>query len=337
MRKRRCVTILLMFLFLIMLISSVQAGTIEHANKRWEISGAEKSIVNVQAYRIFNPVFYRDVSLTVVTPRTNVIIYRIKPGDTLERIAFRKGCTTQDLVKINKLNSTDVTTGQILIIIQKPQRVESRPTEKAQPDDKQETELELVPEPDIDLIPKAQPKTTSKPDPVPSPKPNPVTSEPKPETQSQQKPVEEAEPKPDPAPEVEVDPNLSKLTADEQLMFNLLNQARAERGLEPLKIHMGLVKLARMKSQDMVDLDYFSHESPTYGSAFDMMKNAGITYKKAAENIAGNSSVEGAHSSLMNSSGHRSNILNSSFTHVGIGIVNGSKYGKIFTQMFIQK
>jgi len=68
-----------------------------------------------------------------------------------------------------------------------------------------------------------------------------------------------------------------------------------------------------------------------------MMRANGVQYIRAGENLAGNPSVQGAHTSLMNSPGHRANILNPYYTHVGIGIINGSRYGKIFTQMFIQK
>ncbi|GEN34862.1 CAP domain-containing protein [Aneurinibacillus danicus] len=124
------------------------------------------------------------------------------------------------------------------------------------------------------------------------------------------------------------------LTADEKQMLDLVNQERAKQGLAPLKINMELQKLARMKSKDMIDKNYFSHQSPTYGSPFDMMNKYGVQYRTAGENIAGNSSVQGAHKSLMNSDGHRKNILNPAFTEVGIGIVDGGPYGKMFTQMF---
>ena len=77
-----------------------------------------------------------------------------------------------------------------------------------------------------------------------------------------------------------------------------------------------------MKSQDMMNHDYFGHQSPTYGSPFDMMKSAGIQYRTAGE-TAGAHTVEIAHHNLMNSPGHRQNILNSAFTHVGVGVVKG--------------
>ena len=68
-----------------------------------------------------------------------------------------------------------------------------------------------------------------------------------------------------------------------------------------------------------------------------MMKKFGISYKTAGENIAGNSNNSSAVTAWMNSEGHRANILNSSFNYTGVGVINGSKYGKIYVQMFIGK
>jgi len=98
---------------------------------------------------------------------------------------------------------------------------------------------------------------------------------------------------------------------------------------------LSLVNLARLKAQDMIDKKYFSHTSPTYGSAFDMMKAAGISYSYAGENLAGAPSVEGAQTGLMNSAGHRANILNPNYSRIGIGVIDGGPYGKMFVQMFV--
>ncbi|HHX29091.1 MAG: CAP domain-containing protein [Bacillota bacterium] len=130
-------------------------------------------------------------------------------------------------------------------------------------------------------------------------------------------------------------PEPSGLTAEEREMVTLVNQERAKAGLKPLAVDMRLVKLARMKSQDMINKKYFGHQSPTYGSPFDMMKREGITYRTAGENLAGASTVTRAHDLLMQSSGHRKNILNPAFTHIGIGVIKGGPYGTMFTQMFI--
>ncbi len=129
----------------------------------------------------------------------------------------------------------------------------------------------------------------------------------------------------------------TNLTADEQEVFNLINKQRTNNGLSPLQIDAEAQNVARIKAQDMVNNNYFSHNSPTYGSPFDMLKSFKVSYKTAGENIAGNSSNTAAVNAWMNSSGHKANILNSSFNYTGIGVVNGSKYGKIYVQIFIGK
>lgn len=128
-----------------------------------------------------------------------------------------------------------------------------------------------------------------------------------------------------------------EMTADEQTIFNLVNEARKSAGLSELKLDKELLRVARIKSKDMVDNNYFSHTSPTYGTPFQMIKNFGISYRSAGENIAGNSTAKKAFDAWMNSSGHKANILGSSFTSTGIGVVDSPVYGKILTQMFIGK
>ena len=127
------------------------------------------------------------------------------------------------------------------------------------------------------------------------------------------------------------------MSTDEKEVFNLINTQRNNNGLPSLKIDSEVQKVARIKAQDMADNNYFSHTSPTYGSPFDMLKSFKVSYKTAGENIAGNSSNSGAVNAWMNSSGHKANILNSSFNYTGIGVVSSNKYGKIFVQMFIGK
>lgn len=129
----------------------------------------------------------------------------------------------------------------------------------------------------------------------------------------------------------------SDLNADEQEVFNLINQQRINNGLSSLKIDLEVQRVARIKAQDMVDNNYFSHTSPVYGSPFNMLSNFKISYRSAAENIAGNSSNSGAVTAWMNSSGHKANILNSSYNYTGVGVVSSPIYGKIYVQMFIGK
>lgn len=119
-------------------------------------------------------------------------------------------------------------------------------------------------------------------------------------------------------------------------MLDLVNQERAKVGAPPLKMDQKLVEVARIKSQDMIDNNYFAHTSPTYGDPFQMMRSFGIDYIRAGENLAGNPSLTGAHTALMNSPGHRANILNAEYTHMGIGVVKGGRYGMMITQLFIR-
>jgi uncharacterized YkwD family protein len=129
----------------------------------------------------------------------------------------------------------------------------------------------------------------------------------------------------------------SELTADEKEMVQLVNKERASKGLTPYQVDMQLTKVARVKAQEMVDKGYFSHTSPTYGSPFQMMESFGINYRAAAENIAQNQKVNGAHQMFMNSSGHKANIMSGSYDYVGIAVVNGGPHGKTFVQMFLKK
>lgn len=129
-------------------------------------------------------------------------------------------------------------------------------------------------------------------------------------------------------------PAAPDLSADEQRMLDLLNTARASEGLQPLRADADLTRLARMKARDMVDKGYFDHTSPTYGTPFSMIKAAGINYRHAGENLAGAPSVDTAHSSLMNSPGHRANIMSPNYTRAGIGAADGGPYGKMFVQLF---
>ena len=124
---------------------------------------------------------------------------------------------------------------------------------------------------------------------------------------------------------------------EEQHMLDLVNAVRAEQGIAPLEFDMELQEVARIKAKDMVDNDYFSHTSPTYGSPFDMMKDFDIKYSYAGENIAKNISVQKAFDAWMNSDGHRKNILNSRYEYIGIGIADNPSGGKIYVQMFIKK
>ncbi len=121
--------------------------------------------------------------------------------------------------------------------------------------------------------------------------------------------------------------------AYEQEVIRLTNIERAKYGLKPLTEDWELSRVARYKSQDMHDRRYFDHNSPTYGTPFQMMKSFGLTYRSAGENIAmGYRTPQAVVTGWMNSSGHRANILNSSYTKIGVGYVADGNY---WTQQFI--
>ena len=125
------------------------------------------------------------------------------------------------------------------------------------------------------------------------------------------------------------------ITSFEQQVIDLTNEKRASRGLKPLNANWELSRVARYKSQDMANNKYFSHTSPTYGSPFNMIKNFGIKYRSAGENIAyGQRTPAQVVNSWWNSAGHRANMLNANYTDIGVGYVANGNY---WTQMFIQQ
>lgn len=127
----------------------------------------------------------------------------------------------------------------------------------------------------------------------------------------------------------------TSVTAFEQEVIRLVNEIRVQNGLKTLTYDWELSRVARIKSQDMKDNRYFAHNSPVYGTPFQMMKNFGISYRSAGENIAkGYATPQSVVNGWMNSSGHRANILNANYTHIGVGYVAGGNY---WTQMFIRK
>ena len=128
------------------------------------------------------------------------------------------------------------------------------------------------------------------------------------------------------------------LTQDEQEMLDLINNERALQGLEPLEPDARLAKSARYHSQEMIDLNYFSHVSPKLGSLMNRLKIMGIKDQEGqGENIVAASSTELAFIQLMTSPEHKENMLNPNYTHIGIGIRDGGEYGKMVTQDFVEQ
>jgi len=118
-------------------------------------------------------------------------------------------------------------------------------------------------------------------------------------------------------------------------IFQLLNNERAKAGLNSLVYNTALNGLAFMKCREMVEKSYFSHQSPTYGSPFDMIRSNGISYICAGENLAIDSNADYAHTAWMNSPEHRKNILHRSFTQVGIGVHPKGNGSYTYAQLFI--
>ena len=118
-------------------------------------------------------------------------------------------------------------------------------------------------------------------------------------------------------------------------VVTLVNKERASNGMQSLASDRQLAKLAQMKAEDMAKNGYFSHISPTYGSAFDMMKKYGVSYKTAGENIAkGQKTAQSVMNGWMHSSGHRANILKSDYTKIGVGYAKASDGTTCWVQIF---
>ena len=174
--------------------------------------------------------------------------------------------------------------------------------------------------------PQQKPESTpSTPSTTPQQKPESTPSTPS--TTPQQKPESTPEQKPS-----------TDFSSYQQQVLDLVNAERTKRGIFALTLDSNLSSVATKKSQDMVNKNYFDHTSPTYGSPFDMMKQFGISYRTAGENIAkGQKTPQEVVTAWMNSEGHRKNILNPNFTNLGVGIAKDSKGTTYWTQMFIGK
>ena len=132
-------------------------------------------------------------------------------------------------------------------------------------------------------------------------------------------------------------PDSNPLKTHELQVFELVNKERVNRGLAPYKYSAELSRVARFKSQDMIDKGYFSHQSPTYGSPFKMMEKFGLKFSAGGENIAyGQRTASEVMNSWMNSAGHKANILSQSFSHIGIGVAKAANGTLYWTQMFMK-
>ena len=175
---------------------------------------------------------------------------------------------------------------------------------------------------------KTPPAPTEVPTPEPTVTPAP-TATPTPEPTAMPSPTEVP-------PFTDEDYTTGSITAQEENAFLLLNQDRAANGRSALELDPALCDLARLKSRDMYLNHYFSHTSPTYGSAAQMLSAYGYAFTSVGENIAHHATVEKAQAAFMSSSGHRQNILGSQWTKVGIGVWEDSQGFVYVTQLFVR-
>ena len=174
-------------------------------------------------------------------------------------------------------------------------------------------------------VPSDQPAETDAPD-----EPSQPAEQPSEPSQPAEQPTEPSQPAEPSQPSES--PSAVAANAYEREVIRLVNAERAKYGLGALQEDAALTRTARMKSQDMHDNRYFDHNSPTYGTPFQLMKSQGVSYRTAGENIAmGYATPEAVVSAWMNSPGHRANILNASYTKIGVGYVASGNY---WTQHF---
>ena len=132
--------------------------------------------------------------------------------------------------------------------------------------------------------------------------------------------------------------NIQDVESNEALeVLRLVNEERKKQGLNELTLNHTLNGVATKKAEDMRDNNYFSHDSPRYGSPFEMLQSFGVKYSSAGENIAaGQKNAQQVMNDWMNSSGHRANILNKNYTELGVGFVEGGSYGTYWVQEFVK-
>ncbi|PAB60441.1 SafA/ExsA family spore coat assembly protein [Anaeromicrobium sediminis] len=132
-------------------------------------------------------------------------------------------------------------------------------------------------------------------------------------------------------------PNIADVKNLENEVIRLVNVERSKNGLPALKANWQLSRCARYKSQDMINKNYFSHQSPTYGSPFKMMESFGLRFSSAGENIAkGQRTPQAVMNAWMNSPGHRNNILSKTYTEIGVGLAKDKNGVCYWTQMFMK-
>lgn len=239
-------------------------------------------------------------------------------------------------------NINKVTKNQLFKLVEKKAVTTSKPVKKQQQQQvKSPVKQQQEPSP-VTEVPKQQPTkevVTEETKQQPQQPEKIETETPKQQEQQPTTPVAETPQQPEKNEAVKETPasstEVTGTNAFEQQVLTLTNAERAKQGLAALQADTKLMAAAREKSVDMQKNNYFSHTSPTFGSPFDRLKALGISYKSAGENIAqGQRTPAEVVQAWMDSPGHRANILNTSYTHLGVGFVENGYY---WTQQFIQK
>ena len=249
------------------------------------------------------------------------------PVNALSKTCYKKVMTTKSVyIYVNGVKYKFPLTPSCPNVPSKPESTPNNPS--TTPEQKPESTPSTP-----STTPQQKPESTpSTPSTTPQQKPESTPSTPS--TTPQQKP-ESTPSKPSTTPEQKPSTDFSSY---QQQVLDLVNAERTKRGISALTLDSNLSSVATKKSQDMVNKNYFDHTSPTYGSPFDMMKQFGISYRTAGENIAkGQKTPQEVVTAWMNSEGHRKNILNPNFTNLGVGIAKDSKGTTYWTQMFIGK
>lgn len=127
----------------------------------------------------------------------------------------------------------------------------------------------------------------------------------------------------------------ANLTQEEEETLDLINAYRKENGLSELKTFSKLQDVAKLKAEDLVKNEYFSHTSPNLGTPFEMLQSNNVEYIIAGENLAGNTTPERAVEAWINSNSHRENILEEDFEYTGICVIESPVYGRVFVQLFV--
>ena len=254
------------------------------------------------------------------------------PVNALSKTCYKKVMTTKSVyIYVNGVKYKLLLTPSCPNVPSKPESTPNNPstTPQQKPESTPSTPSttpQQKPESTPSTTPQQKPESTpSTPSTTPQQKPESTPSTPS--TTPQQKPESTPEQKPS-----------TDFSSYQQQVLDLVNAERTKRGISALTLDSNLSSVATKKSQDMVNKNYFDHTSPTYGSPFDMMKQFGISYRTAGENIAkGQKTPQEVVTAWMNSEGHRKNILNPNFTNLGVGIAKDSKGTTYWTQMFIGK